>query len=75
MSRYIDADVFMKKLKTNEYGDTDVYQVEIAIKKSRVADVVEVGKAYPREELEQYGLSEWKNKDGKRWVMVERRDE
>lgn len=41
MSRYIDADVFMKNLKTNEHGDTDVNQVEIAIDKSR-ADVVEV---------------------------------
>lgn len=41
MSRYIDADVFMKNLKTNEHGDTDVNQVEIAINKSR-ADVVEV---------------------------------
>lgn len=40
MSRYIDADVFMKNLKTNEHGDTDVNQVEIAIDKSR-ADVVE----------------------------------
>lgn len=41
MSRYIDADVFMKNLKTNEHGDTDVNQVEIAIDKS-CADVVEV---------------------------------
>ena len=41
MSRYIDVDVFMKNLKTNEHGDTDVNQVEIAINKSR-ADVVEV---------------------------------
>lgn len=41
MSRYIDADVFMKNLKTNEHGDTDVNQVEIAIDKSR-ADVVKV---------------------------------
>ena len=41
MSRYIDADVFMKNLKTNEHGDTDVNQVEIAINKSR-ADVAEV---------------------------------
>ena len=41
MSRYIDADVFIKNLKTNEHGDTDVNQVEIAIDKSR-ADVVEV---------------------------------
>lgn len=36
------------------------------------ADVVEVGKAYPREEFEKYGLSEWKDKDGQRWVMIER---
>lgn len=42
MSRYIDADVFMKNLKTNEHGDTDVNQVEIAINKSRATDVVEV---------------------------------
>lgn len=37
------------------------------------ADVVEVGKAYPREELEKYGLSEWKDKDGQRWMMIERK--
>ena len=41
MSRYINADVFMKNLKTNEHGDTDANQVEIAIDKSR-ADVAEV---------------------------------
>ena len=39
------------------------------------ADVVEVGKAYPREEFEKYGLSEWKDKDGQRWVMIERKDD
>lgn len=38
------------------------------------ADVIEVGKQYSREELEKYGLSEWKDKHGKRWVMVERRE-
>ena len=38
------------------------------------ADIVEVGKAYPRGELEKYGLSEWKDKHGQRWVMVERRE-
>lgn len=39
------------------------------------ADVVEVGKAYPRAELEKYGLTEWKDKDGHSWVMVERRND
>ena len=38
------------------------------------ADVVEVGKAYPRAEFEKYGLSEWKDKDGQRWVMIERKE-
>lgn len=38
------------------------------------ADVIEVGKPYPREELEKYGLTEWKDKHGQRWVMVERRE-
>ena len=38
------------------------------------ADVIEVGKAYPREEFEKYGLSEWKDKHGQRWVMIERRE-
>ena len=39
------------------------------------ADVVEVGKAYPRGLFEKYGLTEWKDKDGQRWVMVERQDD
>ena len=38
------------------------------------ADVIEVGKAYPSAELEKYGLTEWKDKDGHKWVMVERRN-
>lgn len=38
------------------------------------ADVIEVGKPYPSAELEKYGLTEWKDKDGHKWVMVERRN-
>ena len=45
-----------------------------AIKAVPSADVIEVGKPYPREELEKYGLTEWKDKHGQRWVMVERRE-
>ena len=41
MSRYIDADVFMKNLKTDKHGNADVNKVEIAISKS-LADVVKV---------------------------------
>ena len=44
-----------------------------ALKNIPSADVVEVGKAYPREEFEKYGLSEWKGKHGQRWVMIERK--
>ncbi len=38
------------------------------------ADVVEIGKAYPRGFFEEYGLTEWKDKDGRRWAMIERRN-
>lgn len=37
-------------------------------------EAIEVGKVYTREEFEKYGLSEWKDKYGQRWVMVERRN-
>lgn len=47
MSRYIDADVFMKNLKTDKHGNADVNKVEIAISKS-LADVVEVVHAYDK---------------------------
>lgn len=62
MSGYIDADVFMKNLKTNEHGDTDVNQVEIAINKSR-ADVVEVVRCkdckYLKPFTSQYGAGQY----------------
>lgn len=57
--------------------DEEIFLQEYAIdriKRIPNVDMVEVGKAYPREEFEKYGLSEWKDKDGQRWVMVERRD-
>lgn len=38
-------------------------------------EAIEVGKAYTREDLEKYGLSEWKDEYGQSWVMVERRNE
>ena len=36
-------------------------------------DFIEVGKAYPRKELGKYGLTEWEDEHGQRWVMVERK--
>lgn len=53
-------------------SDSMVQALSVAIE-ALSADVVEVGKPYPREEFEKYGLTEWKDKHGQRWVMVERR--
>lgn len=67
MSRYIDADALLKGYEDHELISTHL------IWNAPTADVVEVGKAYPREEFEKYGLSEWKDKHGQRWVMIEER--
>ena len=58
-----------------EYLDDDMLcRIKIALNRLPSADVIEVGKAYPKAELEKYGLTEWKDKDGHKWVMVERRN-
>lgn len=75
MSRYIDADKALEDADTiDPKYKTLIEQVKRIINAQPSADVVEVGKAYPREEFEKYGLSEWKDKHGQRWVMIERRD-
>ena len=78
MSDYIKREDLLKQIKIDSKGNEGQYGDEWlfinTIKGLPSADVIEVGKAYPREELEQYGLTEWKDKHGKRWVMVERRE-
>ena len=79
MSDYIkreDAKQLFLNHMGNEFPQSIKEQiVEKAFEElSSSAEVVEVGKAYPREEFEKYGLSEWKDKHGQRWVMVERRE-
>lgn len=88
MSRYINADKlheevfeetkFKRDPETNDAVKRltmPISEVLRRINNQPSADVVEVGKAYPREEFEKYGLSEWKDKDGQRWVMIERKDD
>ena len=78
MSDYIKREDLLKQIKIDSKGNEGQYGDEWlfinTIKDMPPADVVEVGKPYPREELEKYGLSEWKDKHGQRWVMVERRE-
>lgn len=81
MSRYIDADVLIEELKRADASPTvDASMSWGLVTAGRIidhcptAEVVEVGKPYPREELEKYGLSEWIDEEGLRWVMVERRE-
>ena len=81
MSRYIDVDVAIEELKRADASPAvDAGMSWGLITAGRIidhcptVDVVEVGKPYPREELEKYGLSEWKDKHGQRWVMIERRE-
>ena len=72
MSDYIKREDAIKEANTWSMFGND--NLESRLKRLPSADVVEVGKAYPREELEKYGLSEWKDKDGQRWLMIERKE-
>ena len=76
MSRYIDADKTKKHFGDyfEKVGIARRYAESIVDNAIPTADVVEVGKPYPSAELEKYGLTEWKDKDGHKWVMVERRN-
>lgn len=69
-----DAINVVSSLVRDEESFVREYAID-RIKRIPTVDVAEVGKAYPREEFEKYGLSEWKDKDGQRWVMIERRAE
>lgn len=77
MNRYIDVDKAIAAVSTykgQRFGeDRDMY-IKRVLNELPPADVVEVGKAYPRGLFEKYGLTEWKDKDGRRWVMIERRN-
>lgn len=76
MSRLIDADDLKRRLWEKSKAQHNIPLVEHdfreLIEEAPTVDAVEVGKAYPREEFEKYGLSEWKDKHGQRWVMIER---
>lgn len=75
MSDYIDREKFIKLLVNRDLREISTKTIGECLDKAEVADVVEVGKAYPRGLFEKYGLTEWKDKDGQRWVMVERQDD
>ena len=74
MSRYIDTEDVINRIASTYSEHGELVPVWLHVGDIPSADVIEVGKAYPREELEQYGLTEWKDKHGKRWVMIERRE-
>ena len=75
MSRYIKLEAVLDRIAEAYSKHDELVPMWLHIGDIPSADVVEVGKAYPREEFEKYGLSEWKDKDGQRWVMIERKDD
>lgn len=88
MSRFIDADKLHEEIfeetkfkRDPEINDAvkrltmPISEVLRRINNQPSVDVIEVGKAYPKEVFEKYGWSEWIDEEGQRWVMIERRDD
>ena len=75
MNRYIKLEAVLDRIAEAYSKHDELVPMWLHIGDIPYADVVEIGKAYPREEFEKYGLSEWKDKQGQRWVMIERKDD